>query len=451
MVPSFFKSIQNVFSSFFEPHSNQNKTCVSGEVNTVELNPVLDDFQVELKPNDVLESIYTEAQSILNETCFFGKLNTVGVKTVFENVEVESKPEGLLESIGQNLEERLGVTTKDSSTQTDFSSTANLKRKKISKGKLDSRIPKEKCRRKTRRDKKAKKRAMVLNSSSRFPIDKMRYVNRFKRTRPYISKKKRDIILFQYPNDSPSNILYKAANDLGVIVQYNFSKNGPNHECAVLMKKNELARAEGDTQKAALMNAAAAGLQQLQKYYYTVRVKGHRYKTILRNDFMNLSAERKRDPLDRNNLGFRMMTSMGWSETDGLGKSSQGITQPIIPVQKFKRRGIGFEHDQQKNKFIQKCLNVLEDYIRQDTLDELEFLYFTVEEMNMIQYAARKMSLASKRAGKKKRLVRVMRVRSDKEKFNLLLKVGGSLGRYQLIKPTIRDCISLDAKSPFPI
>jgi len=41
------------------------------------------------------------------------------------------------------------------------------------------------------------------------------------------------------------------------------------------------------------------------------------------------------------NLGFKMLKSMGWSESSGLGKESQGITAPIEAKQHVRGAGIG--------------------------------------------------------------------------------------------------------------
>jgi len=45
--------------------------------------------------------------------------------------------------------------------------------------------------------------------------------------------------------------------------------------------------------------------------------------------------------LDFDNKGFQLLASMGWSEGQGLGKSEQGIVDPILTPLKTNRAGLG--------------------------------------------------------------------------------------------------------------
>ncbi|KAJ8688370.1 hypothetical protein QAD02_024165 [Eretmocerus hayati] len=351
-----------------------------------------------------------EPQANLKKPSSCGEFDAIQFKPELGEFHIKYEPEEAVESIGPNDEVTNEVAAKDFTAKTGpHLVTPSLKRKRVAKG--------EQHQQRKRRRKEAKR--------ARKPKQEAGSVVNF--------------ILFEHPDDTPMEILSRAANDHGVKLRYSFSKDGSSHVCSISFNNAEVAQAVGSTRKEAKMNAAAAGLQQLQKYDYTIRVTEHRSKLIHRDDFQSLSAERKVYTLDHHNIGFKMMTSMGWFVSGELGKLSQGTTQPVIPDQKLRRRCIGFDQDRKENEFLQKCFNVLEDYIREDTLDELKFSSFTHEEMSLIEFAAQKMKLLTKRSGKVNRILRVMKVRYPKQKLNLLLKSGGSLGNYQLIKPTVCD------------
>ncbi|ORZ17285.1 hypothetical protein BCR42DRAFT_414336 [Absidia repens] len=46
-------------------------------------------------------------------------------------------------------------------------------------------------------------------------------------------------------------------------------------------------------------------------------------------------------PLASNNIGHRMMASMGWKEGESLGVNNDGISNPIQPIIRTNRRGLG--------------------------------------------------------------------------------------------------------------
>ncbi|CAO3586998.1 unnamed protein product [Absidia cylindrospora] len=46
-------------------------------------------------------------------------------------------------------------------------------------------------------------------------------------------------------------------------------------------------------------------------------------------------------PLASNNIGHRMMASMGWKEGESLGMNKEGIANPIQPIIRTNRRGLG--------------------------------------------------------------------------------------------------------------
>jgi len=47
-------------------------------------------------------------------------------------------------------------------------------------------------------------------------------------------------------------------------------------------------------------------------------------------------------PIPENNIGNRMLQSMGWTPGTGLGPDGKGIAEPIRAIQRPKGLGLGF-------------------------------------------------------------------------------------------------------------
>ncbi|CAD6197153.1 unnamed protein product [Caenorhabditis auriculariae] len=65
-------------------------------------------------------------------------------------------------------------------------------------------------------------------------------------------------------------------------------------------------------------------------------------------------------PLDMGNVGFKLLKSMGWSEGQGLGKSSQGTVDPISTKLKNDRQGLGSSNEKAQKRPQTKREAVLE-------------------------------------------------------------------------------------------
>lgn len=83
------------------------------------------------------------------------------------------------------------------------------------------------------------------------------------------------------------------------------------------------------SQKLAKKEAADIGLVELKKYYYSIKVK-----KALNPEAEGVMSDKMREDtfiekcLSDDNIGRKMMKLMGWTG-GGLGKSSQGITEPV--------------------------------------------------------------------------------------------------------------------------
>lgn len=55
------------------------------------------------------------------------------------------------------------------------------------------------------------------------------------------------------------------------------------------------------------------------------------------NDVLGKAAPR----IDETNVGFRLLTLMGWSEGDRIGASMKGLAAPLPAIIKTSRLGLG--------------------------------------------------------------------------------------------------------------
>lgn len=80
--------------------------------------------------------------------------------------------------------------------------------------------------------------------------------------------------------------------------------------------------------------ASIAGLQELRKYYYTIKVKKslNPGKESVTSTEMRSGEGSSSTQLAEDNIGKKLMKLMGWAG-GGLGKAQQGIVEPVTLVQ----------------------------------------------------------------------------------------------------------------------
>ncbi|GLV43098.1 uncharacterized protein CBL_14224 [Carabus blaptoides fortunei] len=138
--------------------------------------------------------------------------------------------------------------------------------------------------------------------------------------------------------------------------------------------------------------------------------------------------------LPENNIGTKMMKSMGWCG-QGLGKNRSGIQNPIEIQENVNRLGLGGSKN--CKNMIAQINKYLETYIQMQHTHSLVFSPdFTNDERKFIHEAARRLNLQSKSHGKgTNRQLTVQRKLSAWKIVEDLLAVGGSTSKYDLIKP----------------
>lgn len=262
----------------------------------------------------------------------------------------------------------------------------------------------------------------------------------------YASTKKRKInpkdtefVLIEHENDTPTNMLGRLSNNNDTKLDWKFDKSGFKFTCTVFLNGRNLGQAKGDTQKEAKKEAAIVALAHMQKRYYTIKVTKNFTPTVTGNLATGSATEKNSETIGNDNIGMKMMKMMGWSG-GGLGKASQGITEPVSVQQQMTREGLGLKPGVYNHKFFQKkCREVLQNYITTgDTSVDLVFTpSFSNEERAVIHNIAKQLGLKSQSYGPKtSRTLMVSRKIHPRELVIELLELGGSTEKYQLIEPT---------------
>lgn len=250
-----------------------------------------------------------------------------------------------------------------------------------------------------------------------------------------------NLVLFEYPDDAPQSILSRAITARGGSLDFKYDKNNTDFsKCVIFVNSKKLSDGSGQNQKAAKKEAATTGLNELMKYYYTIKVKKslNPGKESVTSTELRGSEENTSTKLAEDNIGQKLMKLMGWSG-GGLGKAQQGIVEPVTVKQQLSRSGLGLNPETSNIKTLKKkCLEVLRDFTRSDMKTDLVFSSdFTNEERAVVHQVAKQMGLKSQSYGPKtQRTLVISRKIDPKELVAELQAVGGSTDKYELISPT---------------
>ncbi|KAK0181887.1 hypothetical protein PV327_000071 [Microctonus hyperodae] len=247
-----------------------------------------------------------------------------------------------------------------------------------------------------------------------------------------------NLVLLQYPNSAPQSTIETSARISGLNINWKYENLTNTIRCTIFINNKKLSEAICSTKKIAKAEAAKNGIIELRKYYYLIEVKED-WKTKLNSTPTELNEINESDEKSilENNIGAKLMKLMGWAG-GGLGKSQQGIIEPVTVQRQISRRGFGMKLDSNNtNQFKRKCQETLKQYIRDgDTQNPLVFADFSNEERAMMHECARKMGLKSQSHGTKdKRTLLISRRIEPNDLVTELLKVGGTTDKYILKLP----------------
>ncbi|KAK9297371.1 hypothetical protein QLX08_008933 [Tetragonisca angustula] len=248
----------------------------------------------------------------------------------------------------------------------------------------------------------------------------------------------RDIVIIERPRDIPQTTLSNAVNMSGGNVDWKFDKIGASYKCSIFINSKLIATARSSDQKSAKRDASIIGLQELRKYYYTIKIKSSvRHANVTTATITNRKS--KEDTISDDNIGKKIMKLMGWTG-GGLGKSQQGIVEPIaVNEQKISREGLGLKRNiLSKDDLKHRCKDIMGKFLSGDMENDLIFsVDFTNDERAVIHQVARQLGLKSHSYGpKSQRTLVVSRKIDPLDLIEELKSLGGDTNKYQLLEPT---------------
>ncbi|XP_066595052.1 NF-kappa-B-repressing factor [Prorops nasuta] len=246
----------------------------------------------------------------------------------------------------------------------------------------------------------------------------------------------REIILIQYPNDTPQSILARAINMFGGQIELKFHQENNRCKCTVFVHSNQIAQVLGTSQKTAKKEVAEIALRELRKEYYTIIIKCNHLGAVNVTTTSVINTTPSQESIPDDNVGRKLMKLMGWAG-GGLGKNQQGIVNPVVLEQQISRKGIGLKSNSSKDQLKKNCKDTVKKYMMGDMKNDLIFSSeFTNDERAIIHQVARQMGLKSHSYGsKEKRTLVVSRNISIQDLVEELKSLGGSTDKYELIEP----------------
>ncbi|XP_005083185.2 NF-kappa-B-repressing factor [Mesocricetus auratus] len=258
---------------------------------------------------------------------------------------------------------------------------------------------------------------------------------------PRGSGKKKDIKdLVVYENSSnPVCTLNDTAQFNRMTVEYVYERmTGLRWKCKVILESEVIAEAVG-VKKSVKYEAAGEAVKTLKKTQPTVinnLKKGTVEDVISRNEIQGRSAEEAyKQQIKEDNIGNQLLRKMGWTG-GGLGKSGEGIREPISVKEQHKREGLGLDVER-VNKIAKRDIEqIIRNYARSESHSDLTFsTELTNDERKQIHQIAQKYGLKSKSHGVGHDRYLVVGRKRRKEDLLDQLKQEGQVGHYELVMP----------------
>ncbi|XP_053228950.1 NF-kappa-B-repressing factor-like isoform X1 [Podarcis raffonei] len=255
------------------------------------------------------------------------------------------------------------------------------------------------------------------------------------------SAKKKDLKdLVVYENSmNPVCTLNDTAQFNKMTVEYVFERmTGMRWKCKVLLENELIAESIG-VKKTVKHVAAEEAVKILKKTQPTVvnnLKKGTIEDVISRNEICGRSAEEAlKQQIKEDNIGNQILRKMGWTG-GGLGKSGEGIREPIAVKEQFKREGLGLDIERELKITKKDIEQIIQNYAFSDSKIDLTFsTELTNDERKQIHQIAQKYGLKSKSHGQGRDRYLVVSRKRRKEELLDQLKQDGQVGHYELIMP----------------
>jgi len=220
---------------------------------------------------------------------------------------------------------------------------------------------------------------------------------------------------------NPISILVELGQHVKMDLEWNISPTKNGYKYSVDLDGRFLASANGSNKKTLKFNVAAKGLAVLERHskfldvIALLRTGKHSFlvrdeaKAMKKEGLLLLGDPSLSDALKPHNKGYKLLLKMGWDPTKGLGKSLQGLTQPVAVELKDNvrlgrnKRGLGFaEPNKEEATFADGAERKVREFAN-STLTQLQFSKdLAKEERALIHTLAKKYHLKSKSMGKGK-------------------------------------------------
>ncbi|XP_028570377.2 NF-kappa-B-repressing factor isoform X1 [Podarcis muralis] len=253
-------------------------------------------------------------------------------------------------------------------------------------------------------------------------------------------KKKSLKELVVYENSmNPVCTLNDTAQFNKMTVEYIFERvMGIRWKCKVMLEKELIAEAIG-VKKSVKHVAAEEAVRVLKRTQPTVinnLKKGTVEDVISRNEICGRSAEEaSKQQIKEDNIGNQILRKMGWTG-GGLGKSGEGIREPIAVKEQFKREGLGLDNERGSKIAKKDVEQIIQNYAFSDSKVDLTFsTELTNDERKQIHQIAQQYGLKSKSHGQGRDRYLVVSRKRRKEDLLHQLKQDGQVGHYELIMP----------------
>nr|CAD7458721.1 unnamed protein product [Timema tahoe] len=256
------------------------------------------------------------------------------------------------------------------------------------------------------------------------------------------------LLLMENANDGdlPSQIIQRSMAMCHIKNKFHIKHgNGAKKVCEIYVGKKLLSTASSWTQKEAKESAAAKALEILRRHCFTMKIKNKFLAHTTVDKSMSSLDKKNSDngngldvPLSDDNIGSKLLRSMGWSG-GGLGIKSQGIEEPITVNQELvKRAGLGMSGEGSTILFRKQANELIKQYCDEDSEYDLVLSSeFSKEERKIMHLIAYKYGLKTTSIGKNEaRHLIVSKKVCLWEVAKKLLASGGSNERYDLIPPT---------------
>ncbi|XP_037071074.1 NF-kappa-B-repressing factor-like [Pollicipes pollicipes] len=241
-------------------------------------------------------------------------------------------------------------------------------------------------------------------------------------------------ILVQYGearvDESPVSRLMCSAGFCKVPVAFEFVGDGGD----------EVGAAAAPTRVAAKQASAAAALAALERRCYTIRLKTRVLsdEDVARAELASADGEQPAPAAAAaDSVGGRLLALMGWTG-GGLGKSQQGITEPVRLEEVVGRQGLGSSAQRAVTREFKNNAEMrLRAYASKFQEKDLSFsAEFSIEERKEIHTLARRFGLKSKSYGKgDERCLVVSHKFNPYHLLQYLIATGGHTDKYELIPP----------------